>query len=91
MTTSICREVVTFGVGNHGNVVTFVVGCDICRSKFVTFVVGCDIFRGKVVTFVVGCDICRGKVVTFVEGCDICRGHNTRTSGIKTLIMAVDT
>ena len=75
MTTYICREVVTFVVGNHGNVVTFVVGCDICRGKVVTFAIGCDICRGKVVTFVVGCDICRGKVVTFVEGCDICRGN----------------
>ena len=33
MTTDICREVVTFVVGNHGNVVTFVVGCDIVEAK----------------------------------------------------------
>ena len=46
MTTDICREVVTFVVGNHDNVVTFVVGCDICRGKVVTFVVGCDNCRG---------------------------------------------
>ena len=72
MTTDICPEIVTFVVGNHGTVVTFVVGCDICRGKVATFVVGCDICQGKVVTIVVGCDICRGKVVTFVVGCDIC-------------------
>ena len=51
MTTDICREVVTFVVGNHDNVVTFVVGCDICRGKVVTFVVDCDILWD--------CDICR--------------------------------
>ena len=60
MTTDICREVVTFVVGNHDTVVTFVVGCDICRGKVVTYVVGCDICRRNVVTFVVGCDFCRG-------------------------------
>ena len=47
MTTNMCREVVTFVVGNHGNVVTFIVGCDICRGKVVTFVFGCDICRAK--------------------------------------------
>ena len=46
MTTDMCREVVTFVVGNHGNVVPFVVGCDICRGNVVTFVVGYDIYRG---------------------------------------------
>ena len=53
MTTDICREFVTFVVGNHGNVVTFVVGCDIYRGNVVIFVVGFEICRGKVVTFVV--------------------------------------
>ena len=33
MTTDICREVVTFVVGNHDTVVTFVVGCDIVEAK----------------------------------------------------------
>ena len=37
MATDVCRGLVTFVVGNHGNVVTFVVGCDICRDKAVTF------------------------------------------------------
>ena len=26
-----------------GNVVIFVIGCDICRGNVMTFVVGCDI------------------------------------------------
>ena len=39
MTTDICREVVTFVVDNHDTIVTFVVGCDICRGKVATFVV----------------------------------------------------
>ena len=65
--------VVTFVVGNHDTVVTFVVGCDICRGKVVTFVVSCDICRGKVVTFVVGCDICRWLWHLSRQGCDICR------------------
>ena len=46
MATDVCREFVTFVVGNYGNVVTFVEGCDICRGNVVTFVDGCAICRG---------------------------------------------